>query len=88
MSKKPDNVVRLPGIQRPDLDEPAPWHQVFEDASKQPIQDVVVVTRDVAGVIVVFSSLPNNDTTIGLLMRGVNALLDEDVAGDPEATPE
>ena len=73
-------VVVMPGVARPDLDDPLPWHQVLQDAARENITDVAVVLRSVAGEVITYSSLPNNDTTIGLLTRGIQSLTEEDIS--------
>lgn len=68
------DVVRMPGVFRPEMVEPVNPQDVLASALELPLRDVVVIGRNVNGDIEVLSSQADADAAIGLLMRGVNWL--------------
>jgi hypothetical protein len=64
------NLVVLPGVARPDLQQPCPIRDVLASVANAGLQDVAVVGRDLAGEIVVWGSATDADKTVGLLYRG------------------
>lgn len=69
-----DNVSVLPGVHRADLDIDVPVERVLKSALDCGLRDVAVVGRRIDGELAVFGSAADGDTTIGLLVRGMNWL--------------
>lgn len=76
-------VFSLPGVCRPDLIEDATPNDVLASAMELPLQDAVVVGRNLNGDIEVLSSQANADLALGLLMRGVNYLASSEQIDEP-----
>ena len=68
------DVVPLPGIFRPELEQATPVDRVLSCAMDLGLKDVVYVGRAITGQIIIGGSHPDADAAIGLLTRGITSL--------------
>lgn len=65
------DILTLPGVFRPDLEQPSDPRLVLASAMDLPIRDLVYVARKTDGNMVIGFTQPDIDAAVGLLMRGV-----------------
>lgn len=73
------DILKFPGVYRPDLEKEVTPKAVLEGALRCGLRDVAIVGRALSGEIVVATSSPDPDAGVGLLMRGVTWLATRDV---------
>lgn len=67
-------IMVLPGVERRDIGEDLPSHDVLMRAAEAGLLDVVIVGRDRSGELYMAGSIGDADKTVGILMRAVNIL--------------
>ena len=72
-------VVSLPGVFRPELEEPIEPSQVLRSALERDLVDIVYVARTSDGGLLMGASHTDIDAAIGLLARGIQVLIAGDV---------